>query len=270
VASVRAVASVAAVAAWICGILLAVAESSAPWAAASFAAAALIAAVGPAYSRTLSSLAGPAAVLSGALTAVSLTITVTAALHARWDLAILAACGSSVTVGALAVSRRTGKSAGHRLELGAAGSAATLAAAGLLAAPVALVGLFGWHRLLPVWAGYGPRTGMATELSSLPGASSSAIALALVGLACMLVRVARPGSVAPKVSLAAGVAGLIAAALAVGSVPAAAHLTGWAAQITLTGAVAAFLGVSTLLGDKVLADHAVAPIASPAPLPRRR
>src|SRR5262249_13486499 len=147
-------ASFAAVAAWIGGIFLAAAESSAPWSAASFAAAAVIGAVGPAYSRTLTSLVGPAAVLSGALTAVSLTITVTAALPARWDLAILAACGSSVTVGALAVSRRRGKSAGHRLELGAAGSAATLAAAGLGAAPVALGGLFGLHRLLARLGGH--------------------------------------------------------------------------------------------------------------------
>src|SRR5262249_23773618 len=94
----------------------------------------------------------PAAVLSGALTAVSLTVTVTAALHARWDLAILAACGSSVTVGALAVSRRRGKSAGHRLGRGAAGSAAALAAGGPGAAPVAL----GWAlRLAPAAARLG-------------------------------------------------------------------------------------------------------------------
>src|SRR5260221_13466606 len=56
-----------------------------------------------------------------------------------------------------------------------------------------------------------------------------------------------------KFTVVARIAGLVAAALAAGSVPAAVHLTGWAAQLTLTGAAVAFLSVSTLLRDKVLA-----------------
>src|SRR5258708_21195259 len=59
-----------------------------------------------------------------------------------------------------------------------------------------------------------------------------------------------------KFTVVARIAGLVAAALAAGSVPAAVHLTGWAAQLTLTGAAVAFLSVSTLLRDKVLAGVA--------------
>jgi hypothetical protein len=258
-----AVVSVAAVGAWTCGVLVAATASAiaarrpdAPWLAAAFAAAAVVGIAVPGHGAKLTTLARPAAVLSGALAVFSLVIPVAAAPPASWDLALLAACGFGVSIVALTLGRLAGKPAGQRLELAAAGSAATLAAAGLLAAPVALVGLFGWHRLLPVWTGYGPRTGIAAGLSGLPGLPAAAAALALVGLGCLLTRLVPPASASAKSGVVAGSAGLVAAALAAGSVPAAAHLTGWAALITLAGAAAAFLSVSTLLNDKVLAGVA--------------
>jgi hypothetical protein len=264
-APVASVAAVAAVGAWTCGVLVTAAASAiasasaiaagwpgAPWLAAAFAAAAVVGTVAPGYSANLRMLARPAAVASGALAVMSLVIPVTAAAPASWDLALFAACGFSVCAGALAIGRRVGRPAGHRLALAAAGSAATLAAAGLLAAPVALVGLFGWHRLMPVWAGYGPRTGIAAGFSGWPGLPSTAAALVLVGLASLLTRLVPASSAMAKFTVVARIAGLVAAALAAGSVPAAVHLTGWAAQLTLTGAAAAFLSVSTLLRDKVL------------------
>ncbi len=269
VAPVASVAAVAAVGAWTCGVLVTAAASAisaasaiaagwpgAPWLAVAFAAAAVVGTVAPGYSANLRMLARPAAVASGALAVMSLVIPVTAAAPASWDLALFAACGFSVCVGALAMGRRVGRPAGHRLALAAAGSAATLAAAGLLAAPVALVGLFGWHRLMPVWAGYGPRTGIAAGFSGWPGLPSTAAALVLAGLACLLTRLVPASSAMAKFTVVARIAGLVAAALAAGSVPAAVHLTGWAAQLTLTGAAVAFLSVSTLLRDKVLAGVA--------------
>ena len=258
-----AVASLAAVGAWTCGVLVTAAASAmaarwpgAPWLATAFAAAAVVGIAVPGYNANLTKLARPAAAVSGALAVMSLVMPVTAALPVSWYLALLAGCGFGVTILALAVGRRAGKSVGHRLDIAAAGSAATLAAAGIFAAPVALVGLFGWHRLLPVWAGYAPRTAIAASFTSWPGLPSATAALVLVSLACLLARVVPPASVARKFSLVAGAAGLVAAALAAGSVPAAAHLTGWAAQIKLTGAAAALLSVGTMLADKVLAGVA--------------
>jgi len=256
------VASAAAIVAWTCGVLLTTAVSAngagwpdAPWLAGAFAAAAVVGISGPGRSSKLTILVRPAAIASGALAVMSAVILVAAPAPASWDLALLAACGFAVTLGALIAGRRARSPLRHRLELAAAGSAAMLAAAGLVAAPVALVGLFSWHRLLPVWAGYGPRTAI-TELTGWPGMPAAVVALVLVGAACRLTRLVPATSAGPKLGLASRISGLVAVALAAGAVPAAAHLTGWMALVTLTGAAAAFLSVSTVLSDRVLAGVA--------------
>src|SRR5258707_93924 len=165
------VASVAAVGAWTCGVLVTPAASAmaarwpgAPWLATAYAAAAVVGIAVPGYNANLTKLARPAAVVSGALAVMSLVIPVTGALPVSWHLAVLTGCSFGVTILALAVSRRAGKSAGHRLDIAAAGSAATLAGAGIFAPPAALVGLFRWHRLLPILAGYAPPTAIAASL----------------------------------------------------------------------------------------------------------
>ena len=103
-------ATIAAVSTWTGGVLLAAAalavpagRSGVPWlAAVAFTAAASVGIAGPARSRPVSALAGPAAVISGALLAIGVSIPATAVLPGSWSL--LAVAAASVVAGAVALA----------------------------------------------------------------------------------------------------------------------------------------------------------------------
>ena len=68
-----------------------------------------IAIAGPARSRPVATLAGPAAAISGALLAIGLTIPVTAAAPGSWGLLAIAAASAAVSAAALAAGRSAGR-----------------------------------------------------------------------------------------------------------------------------------------------------------------
>ena len=238
-----------------------------PWlAAVVFTVAASVGIAGPARSRPMSALAGPAAAISGALLAIGLSIPVTVIVPGSWGLSAVAAASVVVSAVALAAGQRaTGQAADGgpagampdteapaltRKNLVATGSAAMLAGTGLISAPAALAGLVPPNRPLAGWSGYAGRAhpGVAAGLPAWPGLQAATAVLALAGLACWLA----PAGLLRKFRVPVRAAGLIAAALAVGSVPAAAHLTGWAALAALTVAAVSLLGVGIVLGDRAL------------------
>src|SRR5262249_11847838 len=163
-------ASIAAAAAWMCGILIATMGLIAgpiawwpiagwpavTWLAGVSAAAAVVGIEGPCRCPALASVRTPAAAVSGALAALSLGLPLAAALPARWALAVIGAGG--LGTGALAVAVRRGRgpgldapaapagqsgggSGGRALGALAAGSAAVLACTGLVAASIAVADL---------------------------------------------------------------------------------------------------------------------------------
>jgi hypothetical protein len=264
----------AAVATWVCGVVLAAAGlafsvqvpgsglwwSDSTWLAIAFAAAAVVGVRGPSTVSSLRALARPAAVISGALAAVSLAIPATTALPASWALAVVGASGFCVSAAALApwpAGRRAGSERpqrSRRLDI-AAGSAAILAAVTAVAAvPAALAALIPPNQVLPAWAGEGHVSQIASDPLSGPGLPGAAVLLAACALACMLARLA--SAVPARLRAPAGAAGIAAAALAVGSVPAAGQLTGWAALIALTVSAAVLLVGSTFLRDALLGSTA--------------
>lgn len=267
----------AAVAAWVCGVVLAAAGlafsvrgpgphlswSDSAWLAVAFAAAAVVGVRGTSSVSSLTALATPAAVISGALAAVSLAIPATIALPASWALAVVGACGFCVSAAAL-TPWPSGSRAGlvglrrsRRLDV-AAGSATILAAVTAVAAlPAALVALIPPNPVLPAWAGEGHAGQIASDPLSGPHLSGATVLLVLCALACLLIRFG--SAAAPARSLApAGAIGIAAATLAAGSVPAAAQLTGWAALIALTVPAAVLLVASTSPRDVLLANTAAA------------
>ena len=266
------VAAVAAVIAWICGVLTAViglaaqissqhaqsrvSWSDAAWLALIFAAAALVGGAGPARNAELKTLARPAAVVSGALAGIGLTVLASPVLSASWELVCTGACGFCVSVAALSgaalsVGGPDGLATSRRRDF-AAGSAALLTAAAAVAVPAALAGMIPAHQVLPAWSGPGTAGPRPAAWPSLPAAITL---LGLFALACLLAQFGR-AAVPERFRLAAGTAGLIAAAVAAGSLPAAAQLAGWTALIHLTAATAILLAAGVVLRGRVLASVA--------------
>ena len=131
-----------------------------------------------------------------------------------------------------------------------------LAGTGLIAAPAALAGLVPPGRPLAGWSGRAAagQAGVAAGLPAWTGVPGATAVLVLAGLACWLT----PGSLLRRFRVPVRAAGLVAAALAAGSVPAAAHLTGWASLAALTVAAVSLLGAALALGDRALGSVAAA------------
>jgi hypothetical protein len=263
----------AAVATWTFGVLLAAAGLAfsaqwsatgsrlswrdSTWLALAFAAAAVAGVRGPLRNSSLKTVARPAAVMSGALAAVGLAIPPSSLLPASWGLAVIGASGFCVSAAGLAarplapVASPADQSASRRLDA-AAGSAAILATVTAGAAlPAVLVALVPPNPLLHGWGGEGDSSQIANDPlsgSHLPGAT---VLIVLCALACMLARTPL-AAVPAKFRTPAGALGIIAAALAAGSVPAAAQLTGWKALIVLTISAAVLLVAGISLGDVLL------------------
>ncbi len=227
-----------------------------------FTLAAIVGIAGPARSRSTAALAGPAAAISGALLAIGLSVPVTAIVPGSWGLLAVAATSVVVSAVALAAGRRATRRAGAgettdavedgqaraatRTNLAAAGSAAMLVVTGLIATPAALAGLVPPGRILAGWSGSagGAYPGVVAGLPAWAGLQAATAVLGLAALACWLAAAWLPQGFRGPVRAA----GLIAAALAAGSVPAAAHLTGWAALAALTTAAVGMLGTGIVLG----------------------
>ncbi len=266
----------AAVAAWVCGVMLAAAGlafsvqapgsglswSDSTWLACAFAAAAVVGIRGPASITSLRALARPSAVISGALAAVSLAIPASTALPASWALAVVGASGFCVSAAALSpwpAGRRAGSESpqrSRRLYM-AAGSAAILGAVTAVAAlPAALVALIPPNPVLPAWAGEGHVNQLASDPLSGPDLPGATVLLLACALTCMLVRLDAAAPV--RLRAPAGAFGVAAATLAAGSVPAAAQLSGWAALIALTVPAAVLLVASTYVRDALVSGTAAA------------
>ncbi|MGN6679954.1 MAG: SCO7613 C-terminal domain-containing membrane protein, partial [Streptosporangiaceae bacterium] len=258
--SERAIAS-AAVATWTAGVLIAAAGlafsmhwpasgsrlslSDSGWLALSFAAAAVVAVRGPSSVPSLQAIARPAAVLSGALAAMSLAIPATSVLPPSWGLAVIGASGFCVSAASLAgwprpqVAKPAGQTSSRRLDM-AAGSATILATSTVVALPALLAALVPPNPLMHPWAGGASGSHPANDPltgSHLPGAT---VLITLCALACMFARIQR-AAVPARFRTPAGAIGIVAVALAAGSVPAAAWLTGWGALIALTMSAAVLL-----------------------------
>src|SRR5215469_8945790 len=253
------VAAVAAVTTWIFGVLVAVGlvatqgSSGVIWLAIALVGAAAVAVAGP--RGRLAALVRPAARASGALLAVGLAAPLTEVAAGGWGLAALCGSAGLISAGAMSLRRKYA-----RAELAAAGAAVVLALTALLAVPAAVAGLFParWP-LLPAWSG-SAWSGSASQAALVwPGIQSATAILALTALACWVARA--PAAIRGWMRAA----GTVAAALAVASLPAAAHLAGWAALAAPTAAVVMLLAVGTvsasrrtatsaaLAGDEVLA-----------------
>ncbi len=177
-------------------------------------------------------------------------------LSASWELVCTGACGFCVSVAALSgaalsVGGRDGLATSRRRDF-AAGSAALLTAAAAVAVPAAVAGMVPAHQVLPAWPGPGIRRDEACDLAVLACGDHLGRAVR----AGLLARAVRPRGSSRRFRLAAGTAGLIAAAVAAGSLPAAAQLTGWAALIHLTAATAILLAAGVVLRERVLASVA--------------
>jgi hypothetical protein len=274
-----AAAAAIAAAAWTCGVLIAAAglafgalwsltwsglsSGDSIWLALAFASAAVVGVRGPSRSSSLASVARPAAVISGALAAVSLAVPASVVLPANWGLAVMGACGFCVSATALTVwpaaspPGPAGRLIGQRLDV-AAGSAAILAAVTtLVALPSALVAVIPPNRLQPAWAGAGHGSRIANDLLSGSHLRGATVLLVLCALACMLVRLRR-AAVPARFRAPTGAAGVAAATLAAGSLPAAARVTGWGALFILTISVAALLVASVCVRDVLLGNVAAA------------
>ena len=239
--AVGAAASVAAATTWICAILLAATAGlvlrhgwpALAWQAAALGGAALVGLAGPRRSYALARWVRPVAVVSGALAVISLAIPVNAVLPAHWGLAAVAIAGACVTL--VGLRRRT-----KLAESAAAGSAAMLASAAALAAPVVLTAFA--MPLSRFWLAPSTHVSLALRLPARSSGREALVDLALASLVAFL---------APsKLRRLAWSGGLVTSALTIGL--AAAELTGWAALATLTAAAAILLGVSTVLRDRTL------------------
>jgi Predicted membrane protein (DUF2157) len=253
-------AAVAAIAMWLIGVLAAAAvlavgpgRPTGQWLAAAFAAAAVVAFAGPPHAADLGRIARPAAAASGTLAAVSLAVPASEVMPATGGLAAFAVCGFGVSAVALAAKRRTSARAG-RLDLLAGGSAAIMAGAGALAAPAALAALFGPRNVLHAWSGGGPHPPAMASLPGWPAGLAVPGTLALLSLACAAAP--RVTTLSPRMRRLAGSAGLVAGALAAGSIPVAAHLPGWAALSVLSGAAAILLLSSGAIAGRGVAAAA--------------
>ena len=263
----RDVATIAAVLAWGCGVLAAMiglaalitshgaqhgaSWSGATWLALVFLAAAGTASAGPSRGAGLESLARPAAVASGALAGIGLATIASPALSTDWELACAGVSGFCLSAAALFLGPLSGPASARRRDF-AAGSGALLAAAAAIAAPAAVAGLVPEHPVLPAWSGAGP-TGTGPAI--WPYLPAAITVLALCALACLLARAGR-GGVSAGLRACFGAVGLAAAAVAAGSLPAAAHLTGWAALSVLTTTTVIALTAAAVLRERALANVA--------------
>ncbi|MDR2983926.1 MAG: hypothetical protein LBV34_03710, partial [Nocardiopsaceae bacterium] len=273
IAAAAAATAAAAAAAWTCGVLIAAAglAFSAPWSSTwsglswgdsiwfsvTFAIAAVVGVAGPSRSSSLASMARSAAVVSGALAAVSLAIPASDVMPASWGLAVMGACGFCVSAAALTVwpAASAAASTGRRLDV-AAGSAAILATVTALSAlPSALVALTPPNLLLPAWAGASHGSQIANDQQAASQVAGATSLLVLCALTCLFVRLRR-AAVPAKFHAPAGGAGVAAVTLAVGSLPAGARLTGWGALFILTISAAALLVASVWLRDLVISNVA--------------
>jgi hypothetical protein len=272
---------IAACVAWVSGVLAAAtdlvsipANALVLWPAATFVAAAMIGIVvvpqyGPAWLAV-----EPAAVVSGGLLAIGLTLPMVAVLPSGWGLASAALAGAVVSAGALLTGGLTARHQGTfaargddsaradgsaradrqatriRLDLVASGSAAVLGFAGLLSLPAVVARLLPERRLVPFWSGVHGNTALVAQVASLPGTRSATVVLALVGLVSGLAP-ARRSSVRSALRAVA----LISAALAIGSLPATVGLAGWSALAVLTAGAGALLGIGVAAGVKSAHDR---------------
>ncbi len=261
------VAAVAAAVAWACGVVAAVTGlavllswqgaqhgvslSDAAWLALVFWAAAVVGTAGTGRRAELASLARAGAFFAGALAGIGLAVVAIPALDASWELVCAGACGLCLSVAALTVGPRSGRSTVRRRDF-AAGSAALLAAAAAVVAPAAVAGLVPACQVLPAWSGSGAaRTGQATW----PYLPAAITVLTLCALGCLLAPYGR--TVVPaRFRSPAAIAGLTAAAVAAGSLPAVTGLTGWAALIELTAATVIMLTAGAMARDRTFATIA--------------
>jgi hypothetical protein len=224
----------------------AISPGGAAWLGLACAAAAAIGAIVPARRVGFRPLARPAAVISGALATLGLAIPAVTVLPARWAVAVTGALGFCISAAVLA-RRPAG-----RLEL-AAGSAAALAVATVITAPAALAALVPQQPVFPVWGG--DASGAAGQLSTSQ-APAATMLLALCAAWCLIAGAwRRVGSARFRVQLRAGA--IVTAALAAGSLPAAAGLSGWTALTVWTAAAASLLIAGAGRCDRMLASVAV-------------
>src|SRR5215831_7680750 len=223
-----------------------------PWAAAAFM---LAGAVGVAGARLRWLPGRPTGLItgsSGALLAAGPAPLVAPGLPAGWRVAAFAGSGAAVAT-AVWWARPAGRVVRSLAGPVAAAGAAVLGAAGLAAPPRALSALSYPLAWAGIWAGpaVSARAGRA-PWAVWHGWPATPVVLALAALACWLGPAAPPVTRGAAARSKAWPVAVALTALAVGSVPVAVGLPGWAALVTLTALAAAALAAGSMLaGDGV-------------------